>query len=57
MGETFQLGYNFGAWQILLKKQIDLSIFLSHMKFRRKIVKVRKLTYNKTSTATTHIST
>ena len=38
MGETLQLGYKFGAWQILKKKPFDLNIFHFHMKYGRKIM-------------------
>ena len=30
--------YQFGAWQILLKTPFGLNIFLSHMKYGRKII-------------------
>ena len=39
MGNTFKVKYVFGAWQILLKKPFDVNMFLSHMKYGRKIVK------------------
>ena len=37
MGNTLKVEYKFGAWQILLKKPFDSYIFLSHMKYGRKI--------------------
>ena len=40
MCNTLKVEYKFRAWQILFKKEpFDLNIFLSHMKYGRKIKK------------------
>ena len=41
MGNTLNVKYKFGAWQIFETKTrlIDLNIFLSHLKYGRKTTK------------------
>ena len=37
MGNNLKVKYKFGAGQVLVKKPFDFIVFLSHMKYGRKI--------------------